>query len=144
MSSLLFVALIGGMFGALVGWGGLLATVLIARNGGTPYDEQRLSSDADVHGIVERWASANGYERVDDHEGRRVYRKGKGLVTAPMFLEVSNGPEYIFRSYTRFNALVMKADMALGGGGFVGVVPRNLAKKAQNTLFAELGLPGIA
>lgn len=134
----------GMVVGAVIGLGALNVMALIARNSGRPFDQTTLTSDEDVMAQVATWAQANGYHLASEAGPNRVYRKGKGFLTAPMFLEVSrDGNRYTFRSYTRINGLIIKGDMALSGGSFVASVPRAMARKAQNLLFAQLHAPPI-
>lgn len=136
--------LTGMVAGAVIGLGALNVMALIAKNSGRPFDQTTLTSDEDVQGKVAAWAQANGYHLASETGQTRLYRKGKGFLTAPMFLEISqDGNRYTFRSYTRINGLIIKGDMALSGGGFVASVPRNMARKSQNLLFAELHAPPI-
>ncbi|MNV23042.1 hypothetical protein D3C71_1140410 [compost metagenome] len=134
----------GMVVGAVIGLGALNVMALMAKNSGRPFDQTTLTSDEDVLGKVAAWAKSNGYF-LDNETGQTLrYRKGKGFLTSPMFLEVSrDGNRYTFRSYTRINGLIIKGDMALSGGNFVASVPRKMARTAQNVLFAELQAPPI-
>ncbi len=134
----------GIIVGAVIGFGALNVMALMARNSGRSYDQTTLTSEEDVLGKVAGWAQANGYflERENGHT--QVYRKGKGFLTAPMYLQVlRDGNRYTFRSYTHINGLIIKADMALSGSSFVASLPRSMARKAQNQLFAALHAPPI-
>ncbi|MNM36786.1 hypothetical protein D3C81_475040 [compost metagenome] len=135
----------GMVVGAVIGLGALNVMALMAKNSGRPFDQTTLTSDEDVLGKVAAWAKSNGYF-LDNETGQTLrYRKGKGFLTSPMFLEVSrDGNRYTFRSYTRINGLIIKGDMALSGSTFVAKVPRSMARKAQNVLFSELQAPPIA
>lgn len=135
----------GMVVGAVIGLGALNVMALMAKNSGRPFDQTTLTSDEDVLGKVAAWAQANGYY-LDNESGQTLrYRKGKGFLTSPMFLEVSrDGNRYTFRSYTRINGLIIKGDMALSGSTFVAKLPRSMARKAQNVLFTELHAPPIA
>ena len=135
----------GMVVGAVIGLGALNVMALMAKNSGRPFDQTTLTSDEDVLGKVAAWAKTNGYY-LDNETGQTLrYRKGKGFLTSPMFLEVSrDGNRYTFRSYTRINGLIIKGDMALSGSTFVAKVPRSMARKAQNVLFSELQAPPIA
>ncbi|MCD9088401.1 hypothetical protein [Stenotrophomonas sp. SY1] len=134
----------GMIVGAVIGFGALNVMALMARNSGRPYDQTTLTTDEDVLGKVASWAQANGYFLERETGQTQVYRKGKGFLTAPMFLEViRDGSRHTFRSYTRINGLIIKGDMALSGSSFVASLPRSMARKAQNQLFAELHAPPI-
>lgn len=136
--------LTGMIVGAGIGLAAINVMALIAKNSGHPHDLTTLSSDEDVFAKVQAWAQANGYYLANDVDQTRLYRKGKNFLTAPMFLEVSrDGRQYTFKSYTQINGFILKGDMALTGNSFVAKLPRSMAKKAQNTLFASLGLPSL-
>ncbi|WP_269792737.1 hypothetical protein [Stenotrophomonas sp. Iso1] len=134
----------GMVVGAVIGLGALNVMALMAKNSGRPFDQTTLTSDEDVLGKVAAWAQTNGYY-LDNETGQTLrYRKGKGFLTSPMFLEVTrDANRYTFRSYTRINGLIIKGDMALSGSTFVAKVPRSMARKAQNVLFTELHAPPI-
>lgn len=135
----------GVIIGAGIGLAAINVMALIAKNGSRHHDEATFASDADVIGTVDAWARDNGYYLASETGQTRVYRKGKNLLTAPMFLEVTReGQRYTFRSYTQINGLIVKGNMALSGDGFMAKLPRSMARKAQNTLLASLGQPGIA
>jgi hypothetical protein len=135
----------GAIIGAAIGLGAINVMALIAKNSGKPHDLVTFSSDEDVFAKVDAWAGPNGYRLVRSEGQVRVYRKGKNFLTAPMFMEVDrDGSLYTFKSYVQINGLIIKGDMALTGGSFLAKVPRNMARKVQNQLFASLGQPGLA
>ncbi|MEI2456893.1 hypothetical protein ABU614_03575 [Lysobacter firmicutimachus] len=129
------------IFGGLCGLGLLNLMALVAKNGKHPFDLVEFSSDQDVAATVAAWAAGNGYALARHEGGRQVYRKGKGFLTAPMFLELDRiGDRYTIKSYVRINGLILQGDVGLAGDGFLVKMPRSMAKKAQNQLFATLGL----
>ncbi|WP_313398792.1 hypothetical protein [Stenotrophomonas sp.] len=133
--------MIAGAFGGFIGIN-LLAWV--AKRNSRPHDLTSFTSDHNVIARIEDWAQAHGYRLVANNAGTRLYRKGRSILTAPMFLEVSQqGRRYVCRSYTRINGLLVKADIALSGNSFIAKLPRSMAKKAQNELFASLNVPGL-
>ncbi|MGE8279727.1 MAG: hypothetical protein ACN6O2_04760 [Stenotrophomonas sp.] len=139
------MGLITGMIaGGLVGLAAINVMALIAKNSGSPHDLTSFTSDQNVLAKVDAWADSHGYRRISDSNGTRVYRKGNNILTSPMFLEVSQeGRRYVFKSYTQINGFIIKGDMALSGNGFLARLPRSMAKKAQNELFATLNVPGL-
>lgn len=129
------------IFGGLCGLGLLNVMALVAKNGKHPFDLVEFSSDQDVAATVAAWAAGNGYALIRSEGARQVYRKGKGFLTAPMFLELDRqGERHSIKSYVRINGLILQGDVALAGDGFLVKLPRSIAKKAQNQLFASLGL----
>ena len=129
------------IFGGLCGLGLLNLMALVAKNGKHPFDHVEFGSDKDVYAMVEAWAAGNGYALARSQGEHRVYRKGKGFLTAPMFLELDRqGERYSIKSYVRINGLILQGDVALAGDGFLVKLPRSIAKKAQNQLFQSLDL----
>ena len=138
----------GLITGMIVGGLGGLAAVnilaLMAKNSGRPHDLTTFSSDENVLAKVDAWASEHGYRLVRDIDGTRVYRKGNNILTSPMYMEVTrDGNKYSVKSYTQINGFILRGDMALTGDTFIAKLPRSMAKKAQNTLFATLNVPGL-
>lgn len=137
MGTIIFMGFLGG----LCGLGMLAVMALIAKNGTHQFDYVEFTSDKDVDTAVDAWAGRHGYA-LKRHEGsRRVYQKGTGFLTAPMFLETDRqGERYSFKSYVRINGLVVQGDVGLSGNGILVKLPRAMAKKAQNELFESLNL----
>lgn len=134
--------------GMIVGGLGGLALVnilaLMAKNSGRPHDLTTFNSDENVLAKVDAWASKQGYRLIRDIDDTRVYRKGNNILSSPMYLEVSqDGSEYSIKSYTQINGFILRGDMALTGDTFIAKLPRSIAKKAQNILFASLNVPGL-
>ena len=139
------MGLITGMIvGALGGLALVNILALMAKNSGKPHDLTTFSSDENVQAKVDAWASQQGYRLVRDIDGNRVYRKGNNILTSPMYLELSqDGTKYSIKSYTQINGFILRGDMALTGDTFIAKLPRSMAKKAQNILFASLNVPGL-
>ncbi|WP_282273273.1 hypothetical protein [Stenotrophomonas sp. PS02298] len=139
------MGLITGMIvGALGGLALVNILALMARNSGRPHDLISFSSDENVTAKVDAWAGQQGYRLVRDIDGTRVYRKGNNILTSPMYLELSqDGNKYSIKSYTQINGFILRGDMALTGDTFIAKLPRSMAKKAQNILFASLNVPGL-
>lgn len=134
--------------GMIVGGLGGLALVnilaLMAKNSGMPHDLTSFSSDENVLAKIDAWASTQGYRLIRDIDDSRVYRKGNNILTSPMYLEVSqDGNNYSIKSYTQINGFILRGDMALTADTFIAKLPRSMAKKAQNILFASLNVPGL-
>ncbi len=139
------MGLITGMIvGALGGLALVNILALMAKNSGRPHDLTSFSSDENVLAKVDAWAGQQGYRMVRDIDGTRVYRKGNNILTSPMYLELSqDGNKYSIKSYTQINGFILRGDMALTGDTFIAKLPRSMAKKAQNILFASLNVPGL-
>ena len=138
----------GLITGMIVGGLGGLALVnilaLMAKNSGRPHDLTTFSSDENVLAKVDAWASEHGYRLVRDVDGSRVYRKGNNILTSPMYMEVTqDGNKYSVKSYTQINGFILRGDLALTGDTFIAKLPRSMAKKAQNNLFATLNVPSL-
>ena len=139
------MGLITGMVvGGLGGLAAINILALMAKNSGRPHDLTTFSSDEDVLAKVDAWANEHGYRLVRDIDGTRVYRKGNNILTSPMYMEVTqDGNKYTVKSYTQINGFILRGDMALTGDTFIAKLPRSMAKKAQNNLFATLNVPGL-
>jgi hypothetical protein len=107
----------------------------------------RFSSTGDIWPVVEKWANEKGYKQKKSVGQERLYQKGVGFLVAPMMLKISHeDQETNIEAWIRANILVrlmsffiLPAEMGIESGGFRGVVPRNIARKAVNTLLAQLG-----
>lgn len=139
------MGLITGMIvGGLGGLAAINILALMAKNSGRPHDLTTFSSDENVLAKVDAWAAEHGYGLVRDIDGTRVYRKGNNILTSPMYMEVTqDGNKYSVKSYTQINGFILRGDMALTGDTFIAKLPRSMAKKAQNNLFATLNVPGL-
>ena len=139
------MGLITGMVvGGLGGLAAINILALMAKNSGRPHDLTTFSSDENVLAKVDAWANEHGYRLVRDIDGTRVYRKGNNILTSPMYMEVTkDGNKYTVKSYTQINGFILRGDMALTGDTFIAKLPRSMAKKAQNNLFATLNVPGL-
>lgn len=134
--------LIGAVIGGFLGLVLLNVMALIARNSGNPCDRVSFASTDDVFAKTDAWAKANGYRLVASGADLRRYQKGYNFLTAPMLLEATrSGSQYTLSSFIRINGLVIQGDMALSGKSFMASLPRSMARKAHNTLRAELGQP---
>lgn len=129
------------IFGGLCGLAFLAVMALIAKNGKHQFDYLEFASEQDVYGLAQAWAGRNGYALKRSEGDLRVYQKGTGFLTAPMFLEIDRKDgRWSFKSYVRVNGLVVQGDVGLSGDGFMVKVPRSMAKKAQNELYTALSL----
>jgi len=107
----------------------------------------------DVWPIVMAWAQEENYQLLvrQSTETRRVYQRGTGMMTAAMKLLVEQSGNQVHLEawipigfFTRLTTLfLMPAEMGITSGGFRGVVPRNMARKAANKLLERLGQPQI-
>ncbi len=100
---------------------------------------------------IERWAAENGFKAKPATGPGRLYQKGIGFLVAPMMLRVEHqGGRLVLEAWVRSNLFVramsffiLPAEMHVESGGFVGVVPRNIARNAVNKLLPQLQQPLI-
>ena len=111
----------------------------------------QFDTNGDIWPVVERWASDNGYRPKQSNGHERLYQKGTGFLVAPMMLKVRHaGQETNVEAWISTNIVsramslfILPAEMGIASGGFKAVVPRSMARKAVNTLLAQLGQPAI-
>jgi len=122
----------------------------MARNlGGRTVRE--LQSDVNVWGVVDAWAAENGYALVAGDQVTRVYKRGTGFWTAPQMFQIGwTGNAYRLEAWVSVTGLnrvvtlgLMPEEMMIDGGGFVGSLPRQTARKHVNALLPRLGLAPI-
>lgn len=95
---------------------------------------------------LELWARDEGYKLQHTTGTHRLYQKGKGFWVAPMMLKVSReGEQMVVEAWIRCTLFVrlmalmlLPAEMHVGSGGFLAVVPRSMARKAINKLLAQM------
>lgn len=119
--------------------------------------KKRTSLSGPVSGdpwaIIDAWAPGAGY-RLTEGAGTatRTYQKGSGFLVAPMMAAFSlDGSTMHFQAWIAptffarlFALFLIPASMHVGSGGFVMVLPRNMARKVLNELMGKLGLPLIS
>ncbi len=102
--------------------------------------------------VADAWASANGFALSEiEADGSRHYVRGSGLLTGQMMCVVRQAglnvrvEGYIHaRLIARASALfLIPADKSIEPGGFVGALPRQMARNAVDKLLAQLGQPPI-
>lgn len=100
---------------------------------------------------IERWAGENGFRAQPAIGAGKLYQKGIGFLVAPMMLSVERqGSQVVLETWVRCNLFVratsffiLPAEMSVESGGFIGVVPRNMARNAINKLLSSLQQPLI-
>ena len=107
----------------------------------------------DVWAIIDAWAPGAGYRVIEGGgTATRTYQKGSGFLVAPMvaMFSLNEGtlsmqawiaPTFFARLMALF---ILPAEMHVGSGGFVAVLPRNMARKAINEVLGQLKLPLIS
>ncbi len=111
----------------------------------------RFEYDGDALQVADEWAAEHGYRPTSSEPGRRTYRKGSGLLTAPTFLSVSQqgrgveleawvAPHLLARAFALF---LVPGEMGLESGGVRLSVPRRTGRTAVNRLLERLGGPPI-
>ncbi|MDP2271043.1 MAG: hypothetical protein Q8N23_09425 [Archangium sp.] len=119
--------------------------------------KKRTSLSGPVSGdpwaIIDAWAPGAGYRVVEGAgTATRTYQKGSGFLVAPMMAAFSFtggtlsmqawiAPTFFARVFALF---LIPASMHVNSGGFVMVLPRNMARKALNEVVGQLGLPLIS
>jgi len=111
----------------------------------------RFHSAGDIWPVVNKWAVEHGYKLKESAGKECVFQKGTGFLVAPMMLKVKQeNQETIIEAWIRANLFVrissffiLPAEMGIESGGFKAVIPRNMARKAVNTLLAQLNQPPI-
>jgi len=107
--------------------------------------------DGDVRSTVDNWAAQEGYRRRPDADGYAVYRKGLGILVAPMYFAYrQNGRKVEAKAWIYANILarlgslfILPRLMHVESGGFRGVVPRKMGRAAVNRLLERLGAKPI-
>lgn len=107
----------------------------------------------DPWGIIDVWGKQSGFDLVEGGgTSTRTYQKGSGFLVAPMkaMFTLEGGtlavqawvaPTFFARLFALF---LIPAEMHVNSGGFVMVLPRNMARKPINEVLAQLKLPQIA
>ena len=112
---------------------------------------REFSFPADLWAAVDPWAGAEGYRLVAPGDARRLYQKGRGVLVAPMMLELRrNGPSVHLEAWVRVNFFtrlmaffIVPAEMGVESGGFRLALPRKMARTPVNKLLERLGQPAI-
>ena len=105
----------------------------------------------DIWPVVDGWAAANGFRLKQSGGAERLYQKGYGFWVAPMMLKIgTQGALIHLEAWVRANLFarmlalfILPSEMAIGSGGFRGVLPRTIAREAVNRLLVQLGQPPI-
>ena len=113
----------------------------------------QFKSNIDVKPVIEQWAKAEGFVyKADLNPTTRLFQKGVGFLTAPMRFQASvSGQDVKLEMwawapfFNRLSALfIIPEEMAVNGGGFRMVIPREIARAALNRLLVKLGQPTVA
>ncbi len=110
-----------------------------------------IQTAGDFWQILDGWAQQTGYRLIAQDQYSRLYQRGYGILTAPQRLQATfTGNGYRLEAYmwvplfTRvFTFMLMPEEMGIESGGFVGALPRKIARKHVNMLLAYLGQPPI-
>ena len=106
----------------------------------------QLNYDGEIWSVVDKWASENGYRQKESSGAERTYQKGVGFLVAPMMLKIRrNNSDATLEAWIRTNQFVrlmtlfiLPSEMGIDSGGFRGVIPRSVARKAVNKLLSRL------
>lgn len=99
--------------------------------------------DQDIWPEVEGWAERAKYKLAESGE-TRLYRKGKGFLTAPIMVSLSQGGGAVrleaWVQNTKFlSLLTIPPKMGIESGGMKLSVQRTRARKDLNRLLEQLG-----
>lgn len=137
--------IIGSVFGALAGLAAINIMASMVKGKNNPWDVVTFPAADDVAGTIATWAERHGYRLVRTEGQTRVYKKGINFLTAPMFLESTQGDaQHTLKAYTQVDGLLVKGNLALTADGPMAKLPRSMAKKAVNDLLATLRQPPLA
>lgn len=119
--------------------------------------KKRTSLSGPVSGdpwaVIDGWCQSSGYKLIEGAgTSTRTFQKGSGFLVAPMKVAFSYeggalavqawiAPTFFARLMAFF---ILPAEMHVGSGGFVAVLPRNMARKAINEVLGQLKLPLIS
>ncbi len=98
--------------------------------------------NGDIWPVVNKWAEENKYKLKEEMGGGKIYQKGVGFLVAPMMVKIEQvGSKIKLEAWVRTNFVyraislfILPAEMEVISGGFRGVVPRAVARKAVNKL----------
>ena len=101
--------------------------------------------------VASDWASHQGFQLVEDGETRRVYKKGKGVLTAARMLELRRSDGQLHLEawvYSNLAARLMSlfilpSEITIESGGFKASVPRKQGRGEVGELLSALGQPPI-
>ena len=106
----------------------------------------------DPWAIIDAWSQPSGFRLIEGGgTTTRTYQKGSGFLVAPMKAMFSLAGDQLSMQawvaptfFARLMALfLVPAEMHINSGGFVMVLPRNVARKPINELLGQLRLPLI-
>ena len=106
----------------------------------------RLNTPANLWPVVEKWAGEDGYRIKQSAPDGRTYQKSDGLFAPNMMLKLTQqNQETILEAWVGVKLFIriqclflVPAEMGVESGGFRGVLPRKIARKAINKLLADL------
>ncbi len=99
--------------------------------------------------IIEKWASKNAYILKESNGNERLYQK-RFIYIPLMFKVISNESKLTVEAWIRATLLdriitcfIWPNEITIKSGGFLAVIPRDIARKAVNELLLQLGQPLI-
>jgi len=81
-----------------------------------------------LYAPIEQYLTSEGFTQVN-YKGVVAWKKGVGILTAPQYVIISNGPDYIQVEAFIRNAILPGVYVGeMGIDGFYGAIPKSLLK----------------
>jgi len=108
---------------------------------------RNFPAPADFWSRVERWAQECGFALQEQQAERRRYRKGLGLLMAPVCIELHReGETATLEAWVKADAYLIvslltgqPAESRIEAGGMTAALPRKRARDAVNRLLEDFG-----
>ena len=105
----------------------------------------------DIWPLIESWAVQTGFVALEKASHRRFYRRGGGLLMAPVFLEIRReGGVVTLEAWVKADFFLIlsllsgqKPETGIEAGGLTAALPRKRAREKINQLLKQLGQPPI-
>ena len=110
-----------------------------------------FQTGADVWSIFDQWALEYKYFLAGQDEASRLYQKGQNVLIPPLMVQVTvTEAAYHLQAWVRnpmINRIItlgmLPSEMVINKGGFLGIVPRDKARKEVNVFLERIGVPLI-
>ncbi len=113
---------------------------------------REFTYQADLWPLVDAWAAETGFKLRSEEGGRRTYRKGIWLLTAPAFVEICHEKRTVrIEAWVKADFFLVlsllsgkEPEAGIESGGLTAAVPRKRARESLNLLLKRLGQKPIA